>query len=180
MILIGLSGAAHSGKDTVADMLVKDYGFTKMAFADSLKEMIQQHYGFKTEELWTDYKTEEVRRILQGTGELIKNLEGDSFWIHRLQDKMMYKSMISGWIPRIVISDVRFENEKNFIEGCSVGITIGIDRPDNEPVEYNPKHVSERGLRDFDYVVINRGGITELGENIDEIMRNEDISQLPR
>ena len=174
MILIGISGKAHSGKDTVADILVNRYGFIKMAFADSLKGLVQQHYGFKKEDLWTDYKTEEVRRILQGTGELIKSLEGDNFWIHQVQEKMVYRSMTAGWIPRVVISDVRFQNEKNFIKGCS-GITIKIERPDNEAVECNPEHISEQELQGFDYVVVNRQGLEELEWKIDEVMKNEII-----
>ena len=176
MILIGISGKAHSGKDTVADILVNRYGFTKMAFADSLKGLVQQHYGFKKEDLWMDYKTEEVRRILQGTGELIKSLEGDNFWIRQIQKKIVYRSMSAGWDNRVVISDVRFPNEKKFIKGCS-GITIRIDRPDNEAVEFNPEHVSEQELQGFDYVVVNRQSIEHLEWKIEQLMMNENISR---
>lgn len=35
--IIGLTGPAGSGKDTVADILVEQSGFTKMAFADALR-----------------------------------------------------------------------------------------------------------------------------------------------
>jgi len=174
MIVIGISGKAHSGKDTVADRLIEKYGFTKMAFADSLKEMVQHHYGFKKEELWTPYKTEEIRRILQGTGELVKKLEGDDFWIYQLQKKIVYRSMTDRWIPRIVIPDVRFANEKRYVEQCS-GITIGIDRPDREEIEFNPRHISETGLSKFDYAVDNSEGIDQLNQKIDEIMKNEII-----
>lgn len=175
MIVVGISGKAHSGKDTMTDILIKKYGFIKMAFADHLKELVQEHYGFKKEELWTDYKTEEVRRILQGTGELIKSLEGDNFWIHEIQKKMVYGSMIPGWTNRVVISDVRFLNEKHFIEGCS-GITIRIDRPDGEEIEFNPDHVSEKELQEFNYIVKNDRTIEELRNSIVTIMANENIS----
>ncbi|HEX9089795.1 MAG TPA: hypothetical protein VF867_20045 [Arthrobacter sp.] len=41
MIVIGLSGNISAGKDTVADILVRDHGFTKMSFADPVKEMLR-------------------------------------------------------------------------------------------------------------------------------------------
>jgi hypothetical protein len=42
--IIGLTGPAGSGKDTVADLLVAHAGFTKMAFADTLKSEIVQAF----------------------------------------------------------------------------------------------------------------------------------------
>ena len=38
MIIVGLSGKAGSGKDTVANYLVEKHNFTKLAFAGVLKE----------------------------------------------------------------------------------------------------------------------------------------------
>jgi hypothetical protein len=38
--IIALTGAAGSGKDTVADLLVKHAGFTKLAFADPLRQEV--------------------------------------------------------------------------------------------------------------------------------------------
>jgi len=179
MRIIGISGRAHAGKDTVADMLVEKYGFIKIAFADSLKEMVQYHYGFKREDLWTDYKTKEVRRILQGTGEMIKSLEGDDFWIRQVQQRIVYRTMTTKEIPRVVISDVRFANEKRYVKEWS-GITIRIDRPDTDVVEFNPEHVSEQELSGFDYIVDNRQGIAELEWKIDEVMKNEIISPVSK
>lgn len=42
--IIGLTGPAGSGKDTVADILVTQAGFTKMAFADPLKSEVAQAF----------------------------------------------------------------------------------------------------------------------------------------
>ena len=37
---IGLVGYSQSGKDTVADILVKNYGYTRVAFADKIREFL--------------------------------------------------------------------------------------------------------------------------------------------
>lgn len=41
MIVVGLTGRAGAGKDSVADVLVKEHGFTKMSFAAPLKRMLR-------------------------------------------------------------------------------------------------------------------------------------------
>lgn len=41
MIVIGLTGKAGAGKDTVADRLVERHGFQKMAFAGPLKDILR-------------------------------------------------------------------------------------------------------------------------------------------
>ena len=41
MIVIGLTGLARAGKDSVADILVRDHGFVKMSFAAPLKRMVK-------------------------------------------------------------------------------------------------------------------------------------------
>jgi hypothetical protein len=42
VIVIGLTGLIGAGKDTVADILVRDHGFTKMAFAAPIKRHIRE------------------------------------------------------------------------------------------------------------------------------------------
>lgn len=39
--IIGLTGYARAGKDSAADILVRDYGFTKKSFAGPLKNMLR-------------------------------------------------------------------------------------------------------------------------------------------
>ena len=39
-MIIGLSGYAQSGKDTVAEILVEEYGYTRVAFADIIKQAV--------------------------------------------------------------------------------------------------------------------------------------------
>lgn len=51
-MIIGLCGKAGSGKDTVADILVRDHGFVKVAFADPLKRICRDVFDFTDQQLW--------------------------------------------------------------------------------------------------------------------------------
>lgn len=51
-MIIGLCGNAGVGKDAVADFLVRNHGFVKVALADPLKRICQDVYGFTDEQLW--------------------------------------------------------------------------------------------------------------------------------
>lgn len=52
MNLIGMCGAAGSGKDTVADILVRDHGFVKIALADPMKRFCKEVFGFTDDQMW--------------------------------------------------------------------------------------------------------------------------------
>lgn len=51
MILIGITGAAGSGKDTVGAIL-REAGFASVAFADPLKNFVKEAWGLPDDVLW--------------------------------------------------------------------------------------------------------------------------------
>lgn len=51
MHIVGLSGAKGSGKDSFANVLVQQYGFVRIGFADSLYDEVSKAYGISVEEL---------------------------------------------------------------------------------------------------------------------------------
>ncbi len=51
-MILGIAGAAGAGKDTIADILVRDHRFTKVALADHLKRIAMDVFDFSTEQLW--------------------------------------------------------------------------------------------------------------------------------
>jgi hypothetical protein len=51
-MIIGLCGQAGSGKDTVADILVAEHGYIKIALADPLKRICRDVFWFSDEQLW--------------------------------------------------------------------------------------------------------------------------------
>jgi len=50
--IMGVSGQAGSGKDTVGDYLVEKYDFTKIALADPIKHLGYHVFGFTEDQLW--------------------------------------------------------------------------------------------------------------------------------
>jgi len=110
-MIIGLSGYAQAGKDTVAAMLVEDYGYTRLGFADIIKKACYaldpiinldgmrlahavEKYG------WDEVKAiPEVRRLLQTMGsEVGRDLIDPQIWVEltlfnvRPEDKIVIKS----------------------------------------------------------------------------------------
>jgi len=51
-MIIGLCGQAGSGKDAVADAMVRNHGFVKVALADPLKRICYDIYAFTEDQLW--------------------------------------------------------------------------------------------------------------------------------
>lgn len=54
MELIGISGYARSGKDTAAEVLVKEFGFQRIAFADKLRDFLYALNPLVDVDVWTE------------------------------------------------------------------------------------------------------------------------------
>ena len=154
---IGLIGLAGSGKDTVADML-KDIGYTKVSFAAVLKEMCM---GLG----WNGDKDVKGRKLLQDVGMALRVYD-DNTWVHATHKKLEHKYAN-------VFSDVRFNNEANYIKDELQGIIVRIVRPSLEMTEAH-NHVSEYGQKEIpvDYTIVNDKDLTNLKINILKIVSN--------
>jgi hypothetical protein len=166
VILLGLSGYARAGKDTVADILVKEHGFQKIGFSDPLYEMALAIDPVVDDGLplsvlvdslgWERAKDEypEVRRLLQAIGtDAGRNVLGENVWVDALLRRLEPEG-------RYVVRDMRFPNEFYAIEDAG-GETVRIERPGYKPVN---GHISETALDDFffTYRISNDGTITKL------------------
>lgn len=163
MIIIGLTGYAQSGKDTVANILVEKYGFTRIAFADKIRELLYEinpmaggePLKFKVDiEGWDRAKQHpEVRRLLQKTGVAARKLFGSEFWVNQAMRQFPGES-------KIVVTDVRFTNEAKSLQmngGQLWRITrVGVGAVNG--------HVSETELDDYpvDQTFANNGSIEDL------------------
>ncbi len=92
-MIIGLSGYARSGKDEVAKILVEDYGYKRVAFADKIRDLLletnpQVKDGFRVESVVSAYGWDqakvlfpEIRNLLQRLGVGARKVFGDEFWV---------------------------------------------------------------------------------------------------
>jgi hypothetical protein len=174
-MIIGLSGYARSGKDTVAELLVLNYGFKRMAFADGIREALTAlnpilHDGHRLNELvgmygWEIAKAkDEVRRLLQVMGtEVGRKLINEDVWVWLLFNKINTDE-------RIVIPDVRFPNEAKMIEQQG-GEVWRINRHNHTAVN---DHISEHAMDNhmFKRVVYNDGTLDDLADEVFMLMHN--------
>lgn len=178
-MIIGFSGYARSGKDTASDILVERHGFTKIAFADSLRDFLYaQNPIVVTDEGWEPlsqvidqygwdgYKqsnyVDSIRELIQRTGtEAGRNTMWENVWVDATMRKVI-------GVGNFAFSDPRFPNEADAIRKRG-GIVIRINRPGVGPANNHP---SETSLDDyqFDYIVDNDGTIEDLSEELDWLL----------
>lgn len=176
MKIIGLTGPAGSGKDTVADRLVSQYGYIKYSFAEPLKAMLKvigvdcdnretkelPHpvFGVSPRVMAQTLGTEWMRKGVNREGWLLLALERirSTTELNNLEDVPTEKG--------IVFSDVRFENEAEFIRAR--GTLVHIVRK----VEAVAAHESEKGIvfRDEDRCLMNDKTIEVAFRRLDDIM----------
>ena len=55
-MIIGITGHARHGKDSIADVIVREYGFQKHALADVMKDVMRIVFGWNDAHLYGDLK----------------------------------------------------------------------------------------------------------------------------
>ena len=176
-MLIGLTGKAGSGKDTVASFLVEQHDFMPVAFADPLKKGLMAMFNLGPE-YFSDSKLKEEdipeldvspRILMQTLGtEWARNLLDENIWVDIARRKIKAFDSYS-----VVVTDVRFENEAALIKELG-GVILQVQREGLDGVGIQG-HSSEvgRGV-DADFVIVNDGTFEQLKEKvlcaIDEVL----------
>jgi hypothetical protein len=164
-LLTGVCGLARAGKDTFARGLVRQ-GYTRLAFADALKEATA-HIANEPSWLYFDDDQKEAftpalgmtrRRALQLLGTSVRETLGPDTWVRRALNKWV----ADGKRPT-VISDVRYPNEAEAIRALG-GTVVRIVRLGAGLAGEAGQHVSEAGIPDdlVDIVIPNNEGIGDL------------------
>jgi len=158
--LIWLSGWASSGKDTAAEVLCAA-GAKRLAFADSLKDMVAEKYGFPRH--WCD-SVEGKATVISEEGVSVRELLIRDSFEAKKQDinvfsKIVFEKILNEFVKGtkiIVISDWRFPHEYHFVTGATAGIepiTVRITRPGLEPLTDDSEH--QLDLWDFNQYIEN-------------------------
>lgn len=172
LMLLGISGAAGSGKDTVGDWFAKRCGFQKVAIASNLKAGLAA-MGLPEPES-RELKEANVpgfgfswRHAAQALGtEWGRNLDED-LWLKLAELRIKHLQALG---TPTVVTDIRFENEATMIRrlgGCIVHIQ-------GRKVELGNLggHASEQGVvvARGDTILHNDGSIQELESKLEGLI----------
>jgi len=177
--LIGLySPAPQSGKTFTASVLEQS-GYKTMSYAEPIKKMATEFimsFGYSKEQavrfVWAS-KEEAIpaikataRHILQTLGtEWGRNCISSEIWLDCMMSRVT--SHLKDGDCKIVIDDVRFQNEAELIKKMGGEVWM-IVRPS---AQRNTTHESEGALdkwESFDQVIINDGTIADFRAKIDK------------
>jgi hypothetical protein len=204
-MLIGIVGFIGSGKGTVGDILERK-GYVKDSFAKPLKDAVSCMFGWPRELLegdsevsrnWREepdhYWSEKFgrqftpREALQLMGtEAGRNVFHQDLWVISLLNRAKGKD--------VVVTDVRFKNEIDYIQQNGGRVIRIIRGPEPEwyqtALEVNTLHCSQYKrkhfeLQDevhrsewdwigskFDYTILNNGSIQDLGNAIEAMLQS--------
>jgi hypothetical protein len=174
-MIIGLTGYAQSGKDTVASILVENYGYQRVAFADPIRDLLYAtnpmlKEGYRVKGLvdvygWDRVKVDypEARRLLQDLGVGARKTFGDMFWVKQALRQVNPEG-------NYVITDVRYPNEAKAIREYGSSQIWRVRRLGIDPVN---SHESESAMdgEKVDQIFVNNGTIDDLNSLINTRMR---------
>lgn len=169
-LLIGIHAKPRSGKDTVANYLIKKYFLHKYGSSVPVKYVAAAMFNVPIENFNDDLKKDTIdpfwgityRQMAQKVGkECSRDIFGENFWlrhIERVWESIQNISSIGG----MILADIRYENEVNWVHEHG-GKVIFIKR-DNLPVSSGSDHAAEAGLSEHlaDVFINNNGTITDL------------------
>lgn len=180
-MLIGLNGVSRSGKDSVAGVLVKKYGFRQIALATKIREILLDiDPWLEDADAWMSVLHEEFG----GNWDRIKEASRDSveYMIslgQSLRDRLDEDVWINAALPEgydferdghIVISDIRQPNEVEFLYTWG-GELWHIERPELGD--------EKRGMDDllsgvrWDANIVNDGSLEDLEDTVSWIIEQD-------
>ena len=190
-MLIGITGPAGCGKDTVGEILKETYDFQIISFAAPLKKIVCNLLGYGPEK-WDDRRWRETvvsiwdctpRHMAQTLGtEWGRRTIKDSIWMD-----LAFAEIEDEAIENVAVTDVRFRNEADYIRSPELGgFIIHVHRAETDALGAHKGHASEAGVGNpntEDFHINNFGTVTDLakqvGQVITRITQKEDDEKVP-
>lgn len=182
MTVVGLGHTAQVGKDTAAQILIEQLGFTRISIADQIRLFMEEinpmiegdgefsvrvrdaleaeeKRGSTRAEAWEEIRREyrEVRPLQQEIGRVVRSTFGIDSWTDVLKRRMVTSFDMGN---RFVMTDVRFPSEVDFVRSFQ-GPVIKIFRPGVEPLN----HETDQALATYtgwDAVLCNNGSVSDI------------------
>jgi hypothetical protein len=184
--LIGIIGTKNSGKDTIGNYLISNFGFTKYAFAHPVKQICKSLFSLSDEQLenrilketcderWGITPREMFQRVGTDFGqftifklfpELKERISYRELWVKLFEEWYSENKNLN-----VIITDVRFKHEAKKIKEMG-GQIIKINRNTG----YNDSHISEIELNQIpkdciDFEIDNNYELVDLYSQIDKII----------
>lgn len=185
-VIVLLSGWSHSGKDSVAKILVESYEFQKLAFADLVKQKVAKELSIPLEWCYDQEKkkaplesdpTRTIREELIRVGEGAKK-EDPTIWAKQVAERII-KSASRGQ-RRFVISDWRSLEELWTVQKLCADmclVPVRIERP-SQLVSPVPD-ITEYSLLGFPFRIIikNSGSLSKLCTEVEHFIV-EDLEKI--
>jgi dephospho-CoA kinase len=185
--IIGFSGKKKCGKDTAAKVLGESY--TKLAFADSLKEASMKMFDLTYDQVYDEILKETIdkrynktpRQLLQWFGSVMRNQFDTDHFLNLMNAKIDRAMNNDGTAGNVVVTDVRYDNECLFLRardnvdpsGSGTGTRVIVFKILRD-IDNSDTHESENGISDHlaDHIIINNGSIEELHKKILDIIES--------
>lgn len=162
-LVIGLVGAAGSGKDTLANILIAEHGFAKLMFAAPLKRLCCEAFGWEMDRL-DELKYKEAKTKLEKPHapgqfwtrrEILQHVGTEGFraidplhWVRLAQREAMEQLARQEEFGRgrgVVFTDLRFQDEADMVRDVG-GIVVRMTRLGGPRGTEHSGHSSESGV----------------------------------
>ena len=191
MDIIGICGKGGSGKDSIANYLTQKYEYVRVAAADAMKVDLCKYLDmdlttlesykninlYLTDLAGNDIGKFSIRRFLQLYGMDMRYRIKDTYWLER-SIKMKTDELQNTGQSKIVISDVRFEIEYNWIKEQN-GIMVyvegrtGLTKDESEHISEQFVNTTAKSV--CDHIIDNSLDFVHLYKQTDKVMNEKNI-----
>ena len=193
--IIAICGAKRSGKDVLAEHLVKNYNYEKIAFADPLKLVVKSLFNFDDDQVGIgEDKGSDRKDIIDERWGIAPRAALQFFGTEIMQEKIQellptikrnfFANTLKNRIEnaeegkKFVISDLRFIHEYDMLANISnIGhkdkMIVRVIRPSKSRIKVQQEpHVSELEYTNipYDIIMINNGSIEEYISRFEKII----------